>query len=378
MGAVALAPGGRGMTLHWYFARRTAASFGIVGGLFFLLISLADLIEQARRHGDEGAGLREVVGLTLVNAPGSLYELLPLLVILSAIALFLALARSSEMVVTRASGRSALRALLAPAGVVLVIGLMALAILNPLVAATQTEYEARASALDDRGASVIAVDAGGLWLRQDGPGEGQTVIRAARASGDATRLSGVTFVTFSAEGRPTSRIDARAAELVPGAWRLHEAKTWPLGDAGVPEAAATEQEIFDLPSRLTPEEIRDSFGAPALIPIWDLPRFIERLEAAGFSATRHQMHFQSELALPLFLLALVAICAVFTLRQSRGSRTGLLVLTAIAACFLLYFLRNFALVLGETGQIPVWLAAWAPPVAGAALAMGGLLHLEDG
>ena len=55
-----------------------------------------------------------------------------------------------------------------------------------------------------------------------------------------------------------------------------------------------------------------------------------------------------------------------------------LVLWALLGGFLIFFLRNFAQVLGETGQIPIALAAWAPPIATAFLALGLVLHLEDG
>ncbi|MGB3280062.1 MAG: LPS export ABC transporter permease LptG, partial [Pseudorhodobacter sp.] len=46
--------------------------------------------------------------------------------------------------------------------------------------------------------------------------------------------------------------------------------------------------------------------------------------------------------------------------------------------FAIFFLRNFAQILGENGQIPVYLAALSPPVAAVLLALGLLLHLEDG
>jgi lipopolysaccharide export system permease protein len=46
--------------------------------------------------------------------------------------------------------------------------------------------------------------------------------------------------------------------------------------------------------------------------------------------------------------------------------------------FALYYLRNFIQIMGENGQIPVALAAWAPPVASLMLAVGLLLHMEDG
>ena len=54
------------------------------------------------------------------------------------------------------------------------------------------------------------------------------------------------------------------------------------------------------------------------------------------------------------------------------------VLSAIMLGFALYYIRSFVQILGETGQVPVALAAWAPPVASLLLAMGLLLHMEDG
>jgi lipopolysaccharide export system permease protein len=48
------------------------------------------------------------------------------------------------------------------------------------------------------------------------------------------------------------------------------------------------------------------------------------------------------------------------------------------AGFGIFFLRNFAQVLGSNGQIPVFLAAWSAPVASVLLALGLLLHMEDG
>jgi lipopolysaccharide export system permease protein len=55
-----------------------------------------------------------------------------------------------------------------------------------------------------------------------------------------------------------------------------------------------------------------------------------------------------------------------------------MVLAAILLGFGVYFIRDFAEVLGESGQLPAALVAWAPPVAAILLAVGVLLHTEDG
>lgn len=361
------------MILHRYFAYRFVMTFAGVLGVFIVMLTLLDLIDQLRSFSAD-ASFREVLSLTLLSAPQALYRMLPLIIILTTIGLFLNLARTSELVVTRAAGRSALRTLLAPLAVALVIGILGVAVMNPIVAATSKEYDRRVD--DLRGvSSVLRISSDGFWLRQ-GSAERQSVIRAVATNVDGTQLSGVTFITF--EDGPIRRIEAARATLADGAWDMTDVKIWPLGDTPNPEAVAETHANYTVPSTLTPDQIRDSFGTPSSIAIWDLPGFINRLETAGFAARRHLMWFHSELAQPLFLVAMVLIAAGFTMRHQRGGRTGLMVLLAILLSFGLYFLRNFTAVLGENGQLPVALAAWAPPLVGIGLSLGLLLHLEDG
>ena len=364
------------MILHRYFAWRFALTLAGVGTVFFFLLLFVDLVEQLRRHGDEAAGFGQILGLTLLNMPQGLYQILPLIIIIATLSLFLGLARSSELVVTRAAGRSALRALAAPVIVALLVGGLAVALFNPIVAATTKAYEAELDQMQGR-ASVLSLADDGLWLRQ-GNETGQTVIRAIRANLDGTELAGVTFITFGPSGGPQRRIEAETAVLASGSWTLTQAKVWPLAGSANPEADAVLHPTLRVNSSLTADQIRDSFGTPSSIPIWELPAFISRLQDAGFSARRHQVFFQMELAMPVFLVAMVLIGAGFTLRHQRGGRTGLMVLLAILLSFAVYFLRNFAQILGENGEIPAVLAAWAPPLAAIGLSMGLLLHLEDG
>jgi lipopolysaccharide export system permease protein len=248
-------------------------------------------------------------------------------------------------------------------------------VLNPLVAATTREYD-RLWALA-AGGSVLSVSEAGLWLRQ-GDDRGQTVIRAARANADATVLYGVSFVTFADGGLPVTRTEAATARLEPGAWVLDGARQWDLTAANPGQTAGPEGYGLRLPSDLTADTIRDSFGAAQAVAIWDLPAFIAGLERAGFTARAYKVWYQMELALPLLLAAMVLVAAGFTMRHARSGGTGRMVMLALAAGFFIFFLRNFAQVLGENGQIPILMAAWTPPVAASLMALGLLLHLEDG
>ena len=365
------------MKLHLYIARRFMFAFLTMLVVLAMLFVLLDMVESMRRFDSAAVGFRNILGLTLLNAPVWMYRILPLIVILATLWMFLSLARSSEMVVTRAAGRSALNTLVSPAIAVFLFGVIAVAIGNPIAAATSKKYERISAQYKGTSDSVLSISTEGVWLRQ-GNEDGQTVIRATRSDLEGTSLSGVTFFSFAPDGLPTLRIEAETAKLEPGQWSLTTAKVWDLENADNPELEAEAYNEYLVSSNLTQDRIRDSFGKPSSISIWDMPRFIGQLEAAGFSARAHRVWFQMELALPVFMVAMVRIGAGFTMRHTRFGRTGIMVLMALVMGFGAYFIRNFAQILGENGQIPILLAAWAPPIAAILLPMGLLLHLEDG
>lgn len=365
------------MILNVYFARRFLRTFGALLLVFIAMSVLIDFVEHLRRLNSTEATFAQVVELTLLNAPQGIYTIMPLIMILSSVALFLGLARSSELVVVRAAGRSALRMLISPAVTALIIGVITVAMFNPIVAATSKRYSVLFENYRSGGTDAISVSSEGLWLRQGGD-DGQTVIRAARANPQATELYDVTMVQYAPNAGPDRRIEARRARLLDGAWELTGVRIWPLDEGLNPQARVEQVGRIEVPSTLTEARIRDTFGEPSAIPIWDLPTYIHLLSEAGFSARRHAVWFQMELARPIFLVALVLIAAAFTMRHVRFGNTGVAVLSAVMLGFALYYLRNFVQILGENGQIPVALAAWAPPVSSLLLALGLLLHMEDG
>lgn len=367
------------MKLDLYFARRFVQAFMVIGMVFLTLIMLIDLIEQLRRFEGYDVSFGKMFILTLLNAPAAISEILPLLMILSTIVLFVGLARTSELVVTRAIGRSGIRALAAPILVAMVIGGLAVSTLNPIVAATSNRFQELADTYRNGGPSVLSLSGEGLWLRQGGA-KGQSVIHATGYGGtnEDVTLFDVTILTYAPNGGPVRQIIAESANLRADEWVLTNAKVWPLVTGLNPEASSALHEELRVSTTLTQDRIRDSLGRSSGISIYDLPNTIRELEQAGFATRRHEVWFQVELARPLFLMAMVLVGAAFTMRHARFGGTGVAVLIAVLLGFSLYFIRNFAQILGENGQIPVALAAWAPPVASIMLTFGLLLHAEDG
>jgi lipopolysaccharide export system permease protein len=359
-------------TLSIYIGRQFLMCFvGVLIGLM-AIVFLFDVIELLRRAAIlPNATLLAVVKMSLLKQPKLAQEIIPFVVLFATMIAFFRLTRTHELTVVRAAGVSVWQFLLPVVVDVLLIGAFTLAVVNPVSAVLYSRYEELEAELFHGQANLFAVSPNGVWLRQ-AEGATNSVVHAAHINAASMTLDNVIVFTFQGEDRFIDRIDAASAELMNGYWLIRNAEVI------TPGQPTQYQKEYKLATEMTRERIIDGFGSPETISFWDLPAFIHTLEAAGFSATRHRLYFQRSIAGPLLLFAMVLIAATFSLRPPRRGGAVRLMVGGIAAGFLLFFLSNLVAALGQTGAIPVLLAAWAPAIVSTLLGLTMLLHLEDG
>ena len=124
--------------------------------------------------------------------------------------------------------------------------------------------------------------------------------------------------------------------------------------------------------------VQNSFAPPDTFSVWALPGFIALLNHSGFSSIRHQLQFQSLLALPLLSGTMCLLAAGFSMRQHRRGGVAQMIGGGVAAGFALFMISKLAEEFGQSGALPPVLAAWVPAASGFMLAVTLLLHLEDG
>lgn len=370
------------VTLSIYIARQF--SLAVVGALLALtgFVALFDFIDLLRRaSGHPGVGLVLVGGIALLRLPYLALQVLPFAVQLGGMFAFWRLTRSSELIVARAAGVSAWEFLAAPVLCAALFGVIATAGVSPLSSATF----ARANQLINRylstGGGPLELNGGQLWLRQaDDTGAGSGArpgVAILNARGVAVRggvLTGrdVTVFRLDGNGQLISRIEATSARLADGAWTLAAARVM------LPDALPTPPRTIDLPTDLTVRRVQESFAPPDTLSVWQLPGFIALLERSGFSSVRDRLHFQALLALPLLTATMALVAAGFSMRPARRGGVARMIGGGVTAGFALFMISKLAEEFGQSGALPVVLAAWAPAAAGLLLAVTLLLHMEDG
>lgn len=359
-------------TLSRYIARRFLTSIGLV---FLVIVSVAFLIDIInlgdRAASRDGTDFAVVLGMALLRLPYIAQKVLPFAVLFGTMLTYIWLTRTNELIVTRAAGVSAWQFLLPSLFLAALLGVFVITVFSPLSSAMIARFE-RMEAQFLRGQeSMLAVSPGGLWLRE-GNAERQYVIHASQVTDSGADLHDVIIFAFEGEDRFVERIDATDAVLKEGYWDLDNVLITR------PDTTAERMAQLELPTELTLHRIQDSFASPETMSFWALPAFIKTMEAAGFSALRHRIHWHSILAVPLLLAAMVLVAATFSLRLTRRGRLGLFMLAGLGSGFMLYFISDVSLALGMSGSLPAILSAWAPATIFAMLGSALLFHLEDG
>lgn len=357
-------------TLGRYLAGRFLRTIGAVFGVLFVIIYIGDFVEMLRRASDAPSATTGLIAfLTLLRVPTIAEQVLPFAVLGGSMFAFIGLSRRLELVIARAAGVSAWQFLTPPLAIVLTLGVLATTVYNPLAAGLKQ----RADRIETRifGKTGRSDADTSLWIRQRSI-DGQAILRAQRSSDAGSVLSGVTAFVYLPDGQFLEWVEASRAELNRGFWSMEDARVIAPGEE--PRATRT----YILATNLTPEQVTQSFVAPVSVPFWSLPELSRRTEAAGLDSTGYRLRYQTLLARPLLLVAMVFIAASFSLRFFRFGGVGRMVSGGVAAGFVLYVATKLAGDLGGAGLLSAPMAAWSPAVVGSMLGTLVLLHQEDG
>lgn len=349
---------------------------GIATAIIMSMIVLVDFVELSRTIGTRTqVSAVRLFALALMRAPSFIEVTLPFIFLFGVMWSMFRLNRRSELVVMRAAGMSAWRFLAPAVFLALAIGIATTTVLNPLGARLSGEFERRRAAILDPSVSTVGVSEGGVWLREARE-DGQLVIRAARAEAGGRRLLDATlyFYEYAEDGPPRfrRRFDAAEAELRPGFWQVTDA--WEFA----PDDEAVRHDAIAIPTSLMAQGLMDTIGAPETQSFWELRRQSQLLREAGFSAAGYELRWHRLLAMPLTLIAMTIIATSSALRLARSGGAAFLIGVGAIVGFGLFFLESFLAAFGDTGVMPIPLAAWAAP---SFALLGGLFVIatvEDG
>ncbi len=323
----------------------------LTGVVIYLVFDLADNFNSFL---ESEAPTSYVVDYYKLKTFGIVYQISPIIVLVSTLISFGLLSRTNEITACKALGMSLYR-LAIP--VVLASGLVAGlgGVLQSEVLAASNERAAELKAVIKGQQPTRSHRADRRWLF----GKGNYLYNYAFLDEDLQQLHRLQIFKFDEEYRLTDRLWAQRATYVEdGWWTLSNG--WSRSWNGRQETGFVE---FSEPMKYHlaqgPEYFRGGLRKPEEMDYRELRSYIQNLRGSGQDVPQLEVALHNKIAYPVISLVMALVALPFAFRLGRQGALYGIGLSLVLGVVLMIFLSTFS-ALGENNILPPMIAVWSP------------------
>ncbi len=317
-----------------------------------VLILVVDLIQYLDKFLRSKPPFIYIVQHLLYRLPGSLYEGLPIIVLVSTVFLFVTLTQQRELDALKAAGISLYRAslpiLLVALSISLVSGLVQETVLPGINAKAEEVDRVKIRGNQPRHLQRQTQ----IWYRSSDT----RYLRMELLDPIERSLEGLLVVDISPSFRLVDRLDAGRARWTGEAWMLSDGVYRQVGAGNHVTADAFTERLVSMP-----EQINDLIQVqkePETMSFLELRGYINRLAETGHQVSKYLVQLDSKLSFPMIhvIMALVAIPFALVSPRSGGRGVGIAVAILISVGY--WVVHSVAIAFAKAELLPPMLGAW--------------------
>jgi len=351
-----------------YLTGQYVTFLGVGIGVASVLILVVDLIQYLDRFLRTKPPFVYILQHLFYRLPGSLYDGLPMIVLISTVLLFLTLTQQRELDALKAAGVSLYRASLPILLVALAIsvgsGLLQETVLPGLNAKAEEVDRVKIRGNPPRHLQRQTQ----IWYRSSET----RFLRMELLDPIERSLDGLLVVDISPEFRLRDRLDASKARWTDSGWMLSDGVYRKIGPGGRVVADPFTERLV-----IMPEHINDLIQvqkSPETMSFRELSAYVVRLAETGHHVGKYLVQLDSKLSFPLVHVIMALVAIPFALVSPRGGGRGVGIAVAILISVSYWLVHSVAIAFAKAELLPPMLGAWTANIVFAGI--GATLFLR--
>ncbi len=337
--------------LNKYLLKEIVSNVLMVMLALIAMFSFFDLIQELDALGKGSYGLSKILLFVLLSAPGHVYDVMPVAVLVGCMYSLGQLARYSELVVLRVSGLSIfdIAVLLLKIGAIFtIITFLIGELVTPF--SEKTAQRMRIKATD----SVVAQEfRSGLWVK-----DGNSFINVEEVLPDATLLN-VHIFDFDKNAKLITARNAKSGEFKHESWKLKDVTDTSFGKDSVKVSQSAEATWHSL---IRPELLNVLLIMPEKMSAWNLYTYINHLSVNKQKTTRYEVALWAKMIYPLACMVMVVLALPFGFLQQRDAGASTKIFVGIMLGVMYQILNRVFAHLGLLNDWPPLFSAIMPTV----------------
>jgi LPS export ABC transporter permease LptG/LPS export ABC transporter permease LptF len=335
-----------------YLVGQYLAILGTGTAVAAVLVVVVDLIQYLDRFLRSKPPMIYIIQHQLYLLPGSLYEGLPIIVLVSTVFLFLTLTQQRELDALKAAGVSLYRASLPVLMVALSISIGAALLQETVLPGINAKAE-EIDRVKIRGNQPRHLQRQTqIWYRSSDT----RYLRMELLDPIERSLEGLLVVDIAPGFRLVDRLDAGRARWTSEGWILSDGVYRKIGPGNEVTTDAFTERVVSMPEQIN--DLVQVQKAPETMSFRELRGYITRLAETGHQVGKYLVQLDAKLAFPLIHVIMALVAIPFALASPRSGGRGVGIAVAIMISVGYWMVHSVAIAFAKAELLPPMLGAW--------------------
>jgi lipopolysaccharide export system permease protein len=335
--------------------------------IFFGVILLTNILEQAEFFKNSDLSFTYQVFLAFLNSPSILFEILPFIFLISTQVFFINLINNNELEIFKYNGLSNQKILKIISVYSFLLGVIFVIFFYNMSAFMKNSYLLIKNKYADDGKYLAVINKNGLWIK-DEIGDQINIINASKIKNEF--LLNVSISQFSKNFEIIRTIQTKKVNISKIEWII-------LSPTISKDNIITTKDEIKMRSNFDLEKINSLFSNMSSLGIMDLLKLRKNYKSLNYSIVSIDAQLYKIISYPLYLTLMTMFSAVIMYSIGYQKRTIYKIILGIFISVIVYYINYFFNILGTSERIPVILSIILPLIILSIINMISIIKLNE-
>ena len=338
-----------------------------VFSIFFTIILITNILEQAEFFKDTNIGFFYLVFLSFLNTPSIVFEILPFIFLLSTQVFFINLIEKNELEIFKYSGLNNLKIIKIISFYTFLISFILVIIFYNVSSILKNSYLLIKNEHSNDNKYLAVVSENGLWIK-DEINEKINIINAEKV--DTNFLLNVFIIQFDKDYNILNLIQSNKVDIASFKWKILNANV-------VKNNSKIMKEELILKSNFNLKKINSLFSNLSSLSIIDLLKLRKSYKSINYSVTDIDSHLYRVVSYPIYLTLITIFSAVIMFNIGYQRNYFFKIIIGIFLSVVIYYINYFVGVLGTNEKIPLVLSIFLPFIILSIINLISIIRLNE-
>lgn len=355
-------------TYRLYFLKKFSSILINILLIFVIIVLIINLFEEINFFSNTDVGIMLPLGLSLLNAPSVIYEMLPFIFLISTQFFFMHLQKNEELTALRYFTLTNIQVLKNLSVISFGLGLIAVIFFYNFSSILKHNYLEIKNQYSNDNKYLAVVTENGIWIKDEIKNV-TSIINADKIIGK--KLINISVSQFDENFDLIRNITSEAADI--------SNKKWILTNSIVVEENKSSEFItkMNILSSFDIDKINSMFSNLSSLTFIELFKLKSDYKEIGYSTNDIEIQIQKIYSYAFYLMIMTILSAVLMINISRQKNAFINVVLGISFSVIIYYINYFINLMGVNNTLPIILSIWLPIIILALLTAIGLVGIND-